>query len=564
MNNPLKRLLIQALRYKWWMLLAALLGFLTIGSAVGLMMTSAWLISRAALHPSMAELQVAIVGVRFFGVSRAVFRYLERLVAHSVTLRLLAQFRVWFFAALEPLAPSQLSFLRSGDLLSRVTADVETLQNFYIRVLAPPLVALLVTLSLAALYGNFGINLGWTLLLCMLLAGFGVPILTIQMTRRIGGRRVELESQLSTQVLDGVQGLADLTVFGRAPDHFNRLAALHDEFLALTKKQKQILSFQENLVSLLMNAAVVAVFMTAAAYMEQGLLPGVYLALLVLGVMAAFEAFIPLPGTVLQLQEIECAAKRIAEIIDRHPLPIKEVRGAPRPLHDGDSPSTPDIGLSNVTFAYAPQDPPVLKDFSLAIPRHGRAIITGPSGSGKSTLINLLLKFNQADQGEVMVQGRPVAQCDSDVVVLRLGVAPQRLFFFSDSIRENLRLAKAEARLEEIEQVCQMMGMHDAITALPLGYETRMGEWGVQFSGGELRRLAIARALLQDKPIYLFDEPIAHLDAAQEAMVWEALLRLPADKTVVVLSHRLPRTGIEQWQVQQMEALMGENREASD
>lgn len=555
MSKNLKTLLIQALRCKWWMLLATLLGFLTAGSAIGLMMTSAYIISAAALHPSVAELQVAIVGVRFFGLSRAVFRYLERLVTHSVTLRLLAQFRIWFFTALAPLVPPQLAFLRSGDLLSRVTADVETLQNFFIRVLAPPLVAVLVTGVMAALYGIFAVKLGVIVFVFMFLAALAVPVLAAWMTHRIGGRRVELESQIAILALDGVQGLADLAVFGRAKDHFNRLAQLQDEFIALTKKQKQILALQESLVGLLMNAAVVAVFMTAAPYVEKGMVQGVYLAVVVLGVMAAFEVFLPLPGAVLHLREIESAAKRLAEITDLQPPSIRDVMGAMMPVYDWDSPPKPDIGFVDVTFSYGRSEPPLLQDFSLIIPPQGRVIFTGPSGSGKSTLVKLLLRFHEVERGTVYVQGRPVTQIDTAFTASRVSAAPQQLFFFSSSIRENMLLVKPEAAPADVIRVCETVGLHETIAALPEGYETRMGEWGVQFSGGELRRLAIARALLADKPIFIFDEPIANLDAGQEERIWDVLAGVPKHKTVLVISHRLPKKGLEQWQVYRMAEL---------
>ncbi len=552
MSGHLKQLLLAALRHKWWMLLAALLGFLTAGSAVGLMMTSAYIISAAALRPALAELQVAIVGVRFFGLTRALFRYLERLISHSTTLRLLAQFRVWFFQALEPLVPAQLAFLRSGDLLSRVTNDVEMLQNFYIRVLAPPLVALLVMAAMGLLYGSFAANLGWILLLLMMLAGWGVPVLTAIMTGHIGSRRVELESELAQMALDGVHGLADLTVFGRAQYHFNRFADLHDECIDLTRRQKQVLALHEGLIGLLTNAAVLAVFIWLTPHIEQGRLNGIYLAVLTLGVMAGFEVFLPLPAAVMHLREIECAAARLGEIVGLKPLAIEEVRGA---QHSAGV--SPDIEFAAVSFRYGSLEPTVLDNFTLVIPPQSRIIITGPSGSGKSTLINLLLRFWDVEQGSVLVQGRPVAQRDSAFWASRISVAPQRNFFFADSIYENLRLANPCATQENIKMACKQVGMHTAIVAAKEGYESRMGEWGVRFSGGELQRLAIARALLKEAPIYIFDEPTANLDADGEALIWQLLAESAKSKTVVVLSHRLPRAGLEQWQVYKMPLATG-------
>jgi ATP-binding cassette, subfamily C, bacterial CydC len=543
----MKKLLLGALHHKWWMLLAAVLGFLTAGSAVGLMMTSAYIISAAALHPAVAELQVAIVGVRFFGLTRAIFRYLERLISHSTTLRLLAQIRVWFFQALEPLVPAQLVFLRSGDLLSRVTSDIEMLQNFYIRVLAPPLVALLVMVAMALLYEAFVANLGWILLLFMVLAGWGVPGLTALMTRHIGGRRVELEAQLAQLALDGVQGLADLTVFGQAQHHFDRFAELHDEFVDLTRRQKQVLALHEGFIGLLMNAAVLAVFSWSTPHIERGSLDGVYLAVLSLGVMAAFEVFLPLPGAAMHLREIECAAARLGEIVGLKLPAIEDVREAQRSVDVGS-----DIEFATVTFRYGQLEPLVLDNFTLAVPPKGCVIITGPSGSGKSTLINLLLRFWDVEQGRVLVQGRPVAQRDSAFWASRISVAPQRNFFFADSIYENMRLANPGASQKDIRTMCQRLGLHDRIMALKDGYDSPMGEWGVRFSGGDLQRLAVARALLKEAPIYVFDEPTANLDAEGEALMWQLLAGLAEQKTIVVLSHRLPRLGLEQWQVYKM------------
>jgi ATP-binding cassette subfamily C protein CydC len=485
--------------------------------------------------------------VRFFGLTRALFRYVERLLSHSTTLRLLAQFRVWFFQALEPLVPAQLVFLTSGDLLSRVTSDVEMLQNFYIRVLAPPLVALLVTAVMGFLYGIFVINLGWILLVFMMLAGWGVPALTARMTRRIGGRRVVLEAQLTQMALEGVQGLADLTVFGQAQRHFAGFAELHDEFLDLTRRQKQILVLHEGLIGLLMNAAVLAVFIRATPHVEQGSLNGVYLAVLVLGVMAGFEAFLPLPGAVIHLCEIECAAARLGEIVGLKPPAIVEVREAQRFVG-----VSSDLEFANVTFRYGPLEPAVLENFTLEVPPKSRIIISGPSGSGKSTLINLLLRFRDVEQGKVRVQGEQTAQRDYSFWASTISVAPQRSFFFADSIDENMRLANPLASQEDIRSKCQQVAMHDTIAALNDGYESRMGEWGVRFSGGELQRLAIARALLKEAPIYIFDEPTAHLDAEGQALIWQLLAGLGEQKTVVALSHRLPSRGLEQWQVYKM------------
>lgn len=533
MRTRLIRLLRLLSAYKWHMLLAALLGFLTVGSGVGLMMTSAYIIARAALHPSVAELQVAIVGVRFFGISRGLFRYLERLVAHNVALRLLAQFRVWFFRAVEPLAPARLSHLKSGDLLARVVADVESLQNFYVRALAPPVIALLITLLMFVLYGAFSLSLALALVLAMMLASLGVPLWTLRAVRGLGARLVNLEAELSVMALDGVQGLADLTAFGRAEDHFARFGELHDEFIRLKRRQKMTLALHEALVGLMMNVAVLALFVDAVPMVRAGEISGVSLAALALGVMAAFEAVLPMPTAALNLEEIDHAAERLFEIIDTPAPPEPSRRMIPQECS---------ISFRNVSFRYAPNDPAVLTDFSLQVPQGGRIVLVGRSGAGKSTLIHLLHRFWEIDAGEITIGGRSICDFSQAQLSELIAVAPQQVFLFSGTVRDNLLLAKPAAEEGEIAHVCGLAQLDDFIAGLPNGLETPIGEGGLRLSGGERRRLAIARALLKEAPIVIFDEPTADLDVETEAAIWRMIAELPAEKTVLVISHRLPKS----------------------
>jgi ATP-binding cassette subfamily C protein CydC len=225
MNHNFLRLSKIALSYKGWMMLAALLGFLTVGSSIGLMMTSAYIIAKAALHPSIAELQVAIVGVRFFGISRGIFRYLERYVSHEVTFKLLAKFRVWFYRAVEPLAPARLMRYKSGDLLTRLVADVESLEHIYIRVFAPPLIALLISLLMWILFGLISVVFSLLLMLFFFAAAVGVPILIRRLSKETGEKLIELRSELNAMALDGVQGMAELLVFGQAQRHLEKFDA---------------------------------------------------------------------------------------------------------------------------------------------------------------------------------------------------------------------------------------------------------------------------------------------------------------------------------------------------
>ncbi|MDZ7317237.1 MAG: thiol reductant ABC exporter subunit CydC [candidate division KSB1 bacterium] len=517
--------------YRSIMALAVFLSFAAIGSGMGLMMTSAYLIARAALHPSVAELQTAVVGVRFFGISRAVLRYLERLLSHNVALRLLAQFRLWFFQAVEPLAPGRTAEWRSGDLLSRSVGDVEALQNFYVRLLAPPIVAALVSLLTAGIIAVVSVQAATGVFAAMTLAMTLIPWLTLRSLRGIGARLRELEAQLAVTALDGLQGLSDLLLFGRADDHFARLGSFYDDLVRLKQKQKSSLALHETMIGLLMSLAVLVLFSTVGPLVNAGETSGVTLAVLILAVLAAFEAITPLPLAALHLKEIDRAAERLLRIIQ-----------APTPYDPPDAPAPIDFSLSfeQVTFRYAPDQPAVLTDFSLQVPQGDRLVILGANGAGKSTLIHLLHRFYEVEAGKIRLGGVPIERFSQRQLSEWMAVSPQQVFLFSGTIRENLLIAKPTASEEEMDRVCEAAQLAPWIAALPHGYETAVGEGGLLVSGGERRRLAVARALLKEAPILIFDEPTADVDVETEAALWHTFASLPPDKTVIIMTHRLP------------------------
>ena len=317
------RLLKLALPLKGGMALAALLGILTIASGIGLMVTSAWLISMAALHPSVAALGVAVVGVRFFGLARAVFRYLERYFSHQVTFRLLSQLRVWFYRSIEPLAPAGLMEYKSGDLLSRVVADIETLQNFYLRVIAPPLVAAVVGLGLWFFLGAYNLVFAMTLLGFYLMAGIGVPVLVHLLSRKLGQETVTLRAELNVQMVDGIQGMAELVAFGQEKRHLARVDLLNRQLGRLQQRLAWVSGLQGSLTNLLMNLASWTMLLVAIPMVRSGQLDGVYLAMLVLAVVSGFEAILPLPGAFQFLGSSLEAAHRLFEIVDRGEKVIK-------------------------------------------------------------------------------------------------------------------------------------------------------------------------------------------------------------------------------------------------
>ena len=526
------RLLMFAAPLAGRMALAALLGFATIGSSIGLLSTSGYLIARAALQPSIAELQVAIVGVRFFGIARGGFRYLERLVSHDLTFRLLARLRVWFYRALEPLAPARLMQFRSGDLLARVVADVGTLENLYLRVLAPPLVALMVALLVTLLMGAFDPRLALTLLVFLLLAGTGLPLLTQRLGRETGSRMVGVRAELNGLLVDGIQGVADLLASGAEGRHLRRVERLSRELGGLQGQMARITGMQGALIGLLMNLATLAVLAVAIPLVSSAGLDGVYLAALVLIAISSFEAVLPLPQAFQYLNASLEAGRRIFEVVDAQPAVVDPVRPAPMPAGF-------DLRVRDLRFAYAPDEPPALDGVSFELPRGRFVAVVGPSGAGKSTLAYLLLRFWDYHDGQILLDGQELRVYDAKIVRERMAVVSQHTHLFKASIRDNLLLAKPEVAEEEIVEAAKQAQVHEFIQSLPQGYDTWIGEQGLRLSGGQRQRLAIARAILKDAPVLILDEPTANLDALTEREVAASLQAVAAGRTTLLITHRL-------------------------
>lgn len=532
MRGPVWRLLKLLAPFRRWMLLSVLLGVATVSSSVALMATSAYIIAKAALRPSIAELQVAIVGVRFFGISRGLFRYLERYVSHQVTFRLLARLRVWFYQALEPLAPACLMGYRSGDLLSRIVADIETLENFYLRVVAPPLVAILVTLLTGVLMAVFDLRLAVTLLGFLALAGLGVPLLTQALSRGLGRRLVRVRSELNVALIDGVQGIADLLAFGYEKRHQERVGTLGREFADLQRRMAWITGLQSALSNLLMHLATLAVLCIAIPFVSGGQLDGVYLALLALVVIASFEAVSPLPSAFQGLEGNVAAAQRLFEIVEAQPAVWDPVDPSP-------SPGDYNLVVEDLRFRYSEGEPPALDGVRFTLPQGGRLAVVGPSGGGKSTLVNLLLRFWEYQEGRILLGGDELRRYSQDQVRQVISVVSQHTYLFNDTVRENLLIARPDAGQADLIRAARQAQIHEFIQGLPQGYDTWIGEQGLRLSGGERQRLAIARALLRDAPILILDEATANLDALTERDVMQTIYALMEGRTTLIITHRL-------------------------
>lgn len=512
--------------------LSVLMSTATIASSIGLLGTSAFLISSAALQPSIAALQVAIVGVRFFGISRGVFRYLERLNSHSVNFNLLADLRVRFYQALEPLAPARLTSYQSGDLLQRAVGDIEVLENFYVRVIAPPLAAFLITLGAGWLLGSWNSSLAGVLIGGLLLGGIAVPLITYRLGRNPGKTLVKVRSDLSASYVETLQGLADLLAYEQETAVRQRLQILEQKLSAAQMRLAWAGGSGNALGQLTANLTLLVILLIAIPLVGNGNLEGVLLAVVSLVVLACFEAVAPLPQAAQMLAASLESARRLFDMADLAPAIVEPAT----PLM---APVAGELSLRNLSFTYEESRTPILRDIDLIIPPGSKMALVGPSGAGKSTVLALLMRFWQPKSGAILLDGNDYRLYRSEDTRRLFAMVSQSTYLFTATLRQNLLLAKLDAEEANLERVLDQAGLQDWIRQLPDGLDTWLGERGQQLSGGERQRLAVARLLLQDAPIVLLDEPTAHLDTITERQLIETLHKVLVNRTVIWATHNL-------------------------
>jgi ATP-binding cassette subfamily C protein CydC len=519
------------------MLGAVGLGFVAVGAGIGLMATSGYLISAAALAPALGDLRLAIVGVRFFGVLRGVARYAERCVAHEVTFHLLARLRVWFYRSLEPLAPARLLDYRSGDLQTRIVSDIETLEHFFAGFIGPVLVAMLTTGLIGLILASHGLRLAGAACLMVLCAAILAGAVSMGLGRAPGRRLVALRAALRTRLVEGLQGGSDLLVFDRSARHREQTVRLAAQYERQHLRLASVRGLGLGLTGLGGDICVAACLAIAIPMVQSGGMDGVYLAVIVLTVSAGFEAVAPVPAAFGLLEKCLQASGRLRAIVDAEP-PVREP-SAPAPL------SRPtDLRVRGLCFAY-PSAPamPVLCDVDLDL-APGRTVgVVGPNGAGKSTLIQILLRFWDYGQGSIQASGTDLKAISSDLLREAIGVVSQSTYLFTGTVEENIRMASPRASRARVEEAARTAGLHEFIQSLPDGYDTWVGELGQRLSGGERQRLAIARAVLKDAPVLILDEPTAHLDAVTAADVYGRVRAFARGRALLLITHRL--TGLE-------------------
>jgi thiol reductant ABC exporter CydC subunit len=507
------------------LLLAAAAGTAASACGIGLMATAAWLIARAAQHPPVLELGVAVVAVRAFGISRGFARYAERLAGHDAALRVLSILRVRSFARLVPQVPA--GALARGDALQRFASDVDAGQDLLVRVLLPYASALLAGAGAVALLVTILPAAAVVLAASLAVVCFGVPVAQRALARRAQARTAPLRAELTAGTVDLLHALPDLVAYGLADGRLDRLRATDRRLAAVHGRTAAGVGLGGALVVAAGGACVWA----ALCLGVQRHLPAPALAVLVLTPLAVLDVVAGLPEAANRYGVGTGALRRVHAQVDR-PDPVPEPT-TPQPLPDGPY----ELAVSDVTAGWVPAEP-ALAGVSLRLTPGRRIAVVGPSGCGKTTLASLLVRFLDPVRGRVTLNGVDLRDLAGDDVRRVVALMDETAYCFDTTIEGNLRVGRPDATQAQLWDALSRARLADWVRGLPLGLSTPVGEHGSRLSGGQRRRLAFARVLLTDAPILVLDEPTEHLDEATAAALTADLLAATAGRSLVLITHR--------------------------
>ncbi|CAH7027523.1 glutathione/L-cysteine ABC exporter subunit CydC [Vibrio chagasii] len=514
--------------------LGMLLAFATLSASIGLLTLSGWFISASAV----AGLTIAREtfnymlpggGVRGLAMSRTAGRWGERVVSHNATFKLLTDLRIFFFKKLAPLIPGRISNLRDADLLNRLVADVDAMDHVYLRLVSPVTVGVFgiffLTLFLMWFDSSLGLILG-SILLIMLLVW---PVLFYKLGKRNGGELTQNKADLRVTTLDWIEGYSELTLFGAEERYRNAILETQQKLMA-NQFVNANLTGMASAALMLFNGLTLVLMLWLAADGVGGNAPDPFIALMAFATMASFELLMPIAGAFQHLGQTLSSARRLNEVILSEP----EVQFAEEKL-DINKPL--DITFSNVTFNYPDSERSVLNAVDLTIPATNKVAIVGQTGSGKSTLIQLLTRYWDPKKGYISIAGIELTQWNESQLRESISVVSQRVDILNGTLRDNLLIAKPDANDDHLANILKDVGLEKLLENNAL--DSWLGDGGRQLSGGEKRRIGIARAILHDAPILLLDEPTEGLDKQTEQSIMALFEKHFEGKTVIFITHRL-------------------------
>ena len=522
-------------RRHWFRLsLGVILAIVTLLASIGLLTLSGWFLAASAVA-GIAGLytfnyMLPAAGVRGAAIFRTAGRYAERLVSHDATFRVLAHLRVFTFTKIMPLSPGGIARFRQADLLNRLVADVDTLDHLYLRVISPLVSALvvivLVTFGLSFLDVKLALTLGAIMLVLMLL----LPVIFYRAGKPAGRELTALRSDYRMQLTSWLEGQSELVVFGAQPRFRQQLDDIERRWMLRQQQQAKLTGLSQAMVIAAAGLTVTLMLWLAAGGIGTIAQPGALIALFVFTPLAAFEALGPVAAAFQHLGQVIASAQRVSQIISQPadvtfpsqgPVAAKQVS----------------LSLTNVNFTYPGQPLPVLKNITLEIAAGEHVALLGQTGCGKSTLLQLLTRGWDINSGALSINGHAIADYDEATLRQMITVVSQRVHIFNTTLRENLRMASTQRSDEQIADALKQVDLHVLLEGE--GLNAWLGEGGRQLSGGEQRRLGLARALLHDAPLWLLDEPTEGLDAETEHHILALLHKYCENKTLLLVTHRL-------------------------
>ncbi|MFM9755745.1 heme ABC transporter ATP-binding protein/permease CydC [Aeromonas dhakensis] len=533
-------------RQHWLSLsIGLLLALVTLAAGMGLLSLSGWFLSAAAVAGLTAATRdhfnymTPAGGVRFFSIIRTAGRWGERVVSHDATFRVLTRLRVWFWQKLSPLSTGALAGFRQADLLNRLVADIDAMDHVYLRLVTPIGAALLSTAGLVLFLSFFDSELALTLGAILLFGMIALPLVFYFLGRKPGQALIAEKSRLRTRLVDYLDGQAELQMFAAAPRAREELQQAEQALIQAQARMARVSGLANGSVQLL-SGWTLTLMLWLAGHGVAGAAPDPITALMVFATLASFEALMPLAGAFQHLSTSLTSARRLNEILQEAKAP--EWGNEERHAQQGA------LQISDLYFSYPGNPQPVLRGCTLQLQAGEKLALLGQTGCGKSTLMGLLTREWHPQAGKILLDGKQLTDYSEGALRASLSVVSQRVHLFADTLRGNLKLAAPHASDEQLVQVLTQVGLANLLEDdnghSDSGLDAWLGDGGRPLSGGERRRIGIARALLHDAPLWLLDEPTEGLDSQTEREIMELLFRLGADRTLLLISHRL--LGLEQ------------------
>ena len=513
-----------------------------LASSIGLLTTSGWFLAATAIAGlgTLFNFFYPSASVRGLAIGRTLFRYFEKLVTHDATFRILAKLRVQVFEKIIPLSPGVLNRYRNSDLLNRLVSDVDTLDSLYLRLIAPFITAIFVILAMCIGLSFVNAPLALGLGVSLLLLVFVIPTVFYQLGKKFGDKLVHSRALYRTQFLEFIQAQAELLLFNAEDKLKDNMAKTEVNWQADQQKEANLSGFSTAL-SLFLNGLIIAAMLWFSSQAEFGddEYRMAFIALFTFAALASFEILMPLGSAFLHIGQVIASAERVTDIIEQQPLVTFNGKA------EFDQNTTTLIEAKDLSFTYPERQNRALENLNLIIQKGQKVAILGKTGSGKSTLLQLLVRNYDANQGELFLAGKPIANYAEDTLRSQFCFLTQRVHVFSDTLRQNLQFASAvNISDEKMIEVLNQVGLGKLLEQ-EQGLDIWLGDGGRPLSGGEQRRLGLARILLNDTPILLLDEPTEGLDRETERQILRLILAHAENKTLIMVTHRL--TAIEQF-----------------